>query len=225
MDILVAEDEAAIREVEVAYLNKAGYHTLQAVNGQEALDVFRQKGADLVVIDINMPIVDGLTVCKKIREIATVPIIIVTAKDGDEDELQGLAAGADDYIKKPFNPNVLIARAQNLLRRHGHARIVRGELVIDPASVHVTKHGKAITLTTTQFNILLALASQPGIVLTRTQLIEQVYEDAIGHDIYDRTIDAHIKSIRKAIETNPMQPHYIQTVIGRGYRFGGISGA
>lgn len=220
MEILVAEDEAAIREVEVAYLNKAGFSVTEATNGLEAFDAFEARGADLAIVDINMPLMDGLEVCRRIRAVSTIPIVIVTAKDGDDDELKGLEAGADDYVKKPFNPNVLLARVQNLLKRHSHGRITRGDLEIDAQAMQVTKQGRVVPLTTTQFNILLALAAQPGVVFTRSQLIDRVYDDPSGHDIYDRTIDAHIKSIRKAIEDDAANPTYIQTVIGRGYRFG-----
>ena len=219
MEILVVEDEPAIREVEVVYLNKAGYSTIEATNGQAAIDVFREHGADLAIVDINLPLLDGLEVCRRIRQVSAIPIIIVTAKDGDDDELRGLQAGADDYIKKPFNPNVLVARVQTLLRRHGHKRLVFGDLVIDPQQMIVMKYGERRVLTTTQFKLLLALASQPNMVFTRDQLIGQVYSDPASHDIYDRTIDAHIKSVRKAIEDDPAHPQYVQTVIGRGYRF------
>ena len=215
----MAEDESAIREVEIAYLNKAGYNAIETVNGHQAVDVFRQHNISLAVIDINMPLMDGLEVCRCIREMSTIPIIIVTAKNGDDDELRGFDAGADDYVKKPFNPNVLVARVQSLLRRRGHSPIVSGDLVIDPMTMTVRKDGTTVLLTTTQFNILLALASQPGVVLNRKQLIDTVYSDPVGHDIYDRTIDAHIKSIRRAIEDDSPGSHYIQTVIGSGYRF------
>jgi DNA-binding response OmpR family regulator len=221
MEILVVEDEPAIREVEIAYLNKAGYSTTEVTNGQEAVDAFHKRGADLAIVDINLPLLNGLEVCRRIRDVSTIPIIIVTARDGDDDEVKGLEAGADDYVKKPFNPNVLVARVQALLRRYGHRRIVCGELVVDPEQMSVTKGGEPIALTTTQFNVLVALASRPDMVLTRDQLIEQVYSDPAGHAIYDRTIDAHIKSIRKLVEDDPAHPHYIQTVIGRGYKFGG----
>lgn len=219
MEILIAEDEAAIREVEAAYLHKAGYQTAEVVNGQEALDNFQKRGADLVLIDINMPVLDGLELCRRIRGVSTVPILIVTAKDGDDDELEGLAAGADDYIRKPFNPSVLVARVNALLRRNGSKRLVYGDLVIDPTQLTVLQKGEAVKLTATQFNILVALASQPNTVLTRDQLIGRVYADPAGHDIYDRTIDAHIKSIRKAIEADANAPQLIQTVIGQGYKF------
>lgn len=219
MRILLIEDEPAIREAEAAYIRHAGHEPVEAGDGQTAMDLFDVGSFDLAIIDINIPKQDGLAVCRYIRQRSAMPIIIVTAKDGDDDELRGLEAGADDYVKKPFNPNVLMARVQNLLKRNGRGRVAVGDLVMDPAAMAVTKRGKQIAMTVTQFNILLALASHPGVVLTRSQLIDAVYDDPAGHDIYDRTIDAHIKSIRKLIEDDPARPQYIQTVIGRGYCF------
>jgi DNA-binding response OmpR family regulator len=221
MNILVVEDEDAIREAEVAYIRRAGYSTIEACDGERALVLSRQNTIHLAIIDVNIPSLDGLEVCRRIRQLSTMPIIMVTAKDGDNDELRGLEVGADDYIKKPFNPNILMARVQNLLRRHGNGSVKIGSLIIDPGTMIVTKDGNALTLTTTQFNMLFALISRPGIVLTRDQLIDIVYSDPFGHAIYDRTIDAHIKSIRKLIEDDPAHPLYIQTVIGSGYRFRG----
>jgi DNA-binding response OmpR family regulator len=219
MRILVAEDELPIREAEAAYLRRAGHEPVEVGNGQEAIDVFDRGGLDLAIVDINIPGKDGLVVCRYIREHSTIPVIIVTAKNGDDDELKGLAAGADDYVKKPFNPNVLMARVQNLLRRHGHGQISEGDLIIDPVTMTVRKRGMNVSLTVTQFNVLHALAIRPGVVCTRAQLIDAVYDDPMGHDIYDRTIDAHIKSIRKLIEDDPVHPRYIHTIIGRGYYF------
>lgn len=217
MRVLLVEDEPVIREAEAAYIRRAGYEAVEASDGQTALALFNLGGLDLAIIDINLPMQDGLSVCRYIRGRSMLPIIIVTAKDGDDDELKGLEAGADDYIKKPFNPNILIARMQNLLKRHGHGQVVVGDICIDPATMTVTKRGERVGMTVTQFNILQALASHPGVVLTRSQLLDAVYDDPAGHDIYDRTIDAHIKSIRKLIEDDPTEPRLIQTVIGRGY--------
>jgi len=219
MRILVVEDEPSIREAQAAYLRHAGYEPVEAGDGQAAIALFDRGGLDLAIVDINIPKQDGLAVCRHIRERSTMPVIIVTAKDSDDDELKGLEAGADDYVKKPFNPNILIARVQNLLKRNGRSRVAVGDLVVDPATMAVAKRGQPISMTVTQFNMLLALASHPGVVLTRAQLIDAVYDDPAGHDIYDRTIDAHIKSIRKLIEDDAAQPKYIQTVIGRGYCF------
>jgi two-component system alkaline phosphatase synthesis response regulator PhoP len=220
MEVLVIEDEAPIREFEVTYLRDAGYETIEAADGQVAIELFEEHKPDLAIIDINLPKVSGLDVCKAIRATSTMPILIVTARDSDEDEVKGLAMGADDYIKKPFNPNVLVARVQALLRRHDMARRRHFKgLVIDPETMSVMKGDKSITLTTTRFNLLLALASHPRMVLSRAQLVNQIYSDPSSHFVYDRTIDAHIKALRQSIETDPKNPQFIETVFGSGYRF------
>lgn len=219
MTIMVVEDEASIREFEVTYLRDAGYGTEEAADGQSAIDIFKSQKIDLAVIDVNLPGVDGFEVCKVIRSVSAVPILIVTARTGDEDEIQGLAAGADDYIKKPFNPNVLVARVQALLRRHTAKQLRFKGLVIVPETMSVIKDGTTITLTTTRFNLLLALASHPGSVLSRMQLVDQIYSDPTSHFVYDRTIDAHVKALRQSIETDSKNPQFIETVIGSGYRF------
>lgn len=219
MRILVVEDEASIREVETAYLTKAGYEISEAANGAEALALVAEAAFDAAVIDLNLPGIDGLEVCRTIRESSILPILIVTARGSDEDEVKGLEMGADDYIKKPFNPNVLVARVQALLRRHATKTLVVNDLVIDPAAMLVTKEGQEVSLTTTRFNLLLTLASQPGVVMSRDQLVDHIYSDPAGHFVYDRTIDAHVKALRKALGDDPHEPHYIETVIGAGYRF------
>jgi DNA-binding response OmpR family regulator len=222
MKVLVIEDEAQIREFEVTYLHDAGYTTVEAADGQTAIELFQQHHPDLAIIDINLPKMNGLEVCKAIRATSAVPILIVTAKGSDEDEVTGLAMGADDYIKKPFNPNILVARVQALLRRHGGTKRLHFKgLTIDPEAMSVTRDGETITLTTTRFNLLLALASHPGAVLSRAQLVDQIYSDPTSHFVYDRTIDAHIKALRQAIERDPKQPQFIETVFGSGYRFAG----
>jgi DNA-binding response OmpR family regulator len=222
MQVLVVEDEAPIREFVVTYLNDAGYETVEAVDGQSAIDLFVKNSIDLAIIDVNLPGISGHDVCKAIRKTSTMPILIVTALNRDEDELEGLSIGADDYITKPFNPKILVARVQTLLRRHHKPKQIRvKDLVIDPKTMSVIKDGATITLTTTRFNLLLALASHPGAVLSRGQLVEQIYSDPSSHFVYDRTIDAHIKSLRQSIETDSKNPQYIQTVVGSGYRFVG----
>jgi len=219
MQVLVIEDEEAIREVEVAYLNKAGYQTIEASDGREGLDAFEPELVDLIIIDLNLPVMNGLEVCQTIRMTSTVPILIVTAMGSDEDEVKGLEIGADDYIKKPFNPNVMIARVRALLRKQGSSRLEFDGLTIVPKSMSVNKGGKPIVLTTTRFNLLFVLASQPNTVLSRSQLVDQIYSDPSSHFVYDRTIDAHIKALRKQIEEDPHNPQIIETVIGYGYRF------
>lgn len=222
MKILVVEDEPSIREFEVTYLRDAGYSTIEAADGRTAVELFEEHKPDLAVIDINLPKMNGLDVCKTVRMTSTMPILIVTAKGSDEDEVAGLAMGADDYIKKPFNPNVLVARVQALLRRHDKAKRLHFKgLVIDPETMSVTRDGKPITLTTTRFNLLLALASYPRVVLSRAQLVDRIYSDPSSHFVYDRTIDAHVKAVRQSIEADPKNPQFIETVVGSGYRFAG----
>jgi two-component system alkaline phosphatase synthesis response regulator PhoP len=224
MVVLVIEDEASIREFEVTYLRDAGYQTIEAADGQTAVELFEKHAPDLAIIDINLPKMSGLDVCKAIRAASTMPILIVTARDSDEDEVEGLAMGADDYIKKPFNPNVLVARVQALLRRHDETKRLHFKgLVIEPETMSVKRGGTSITLTTTRFNLLLALASHPKVVLSRAQLVDQIYSDPSSHFVYDRTIDAHIKALRQAIEPDPKNPQFIETVFGSGYRFIGES--
>lgn len=220
MKILVVEDEASIREFEVTYLRDAGYQTIEAADGVTAVELFKTQQPDLVVLDINLPGMSGLEVCGAIRAASTTPILMVTARDSDEDEVAGLSMGADDYIKKPFNPNVLVARVQALLRRNETSKRLQFKgLTIDPETMSVTRGDTSITLTTTRFNLLLVLASHPRVVLSRAQLVDQIYSDPSSHFVYDRTIDAHIKALRQAIETDPKHPQFIETVVGSGYRF------
>lgn len=220
MTILVVEDEPSIREFEVTYLRAAGFETIEAADGQTAIDIFKQQKIDLAVVDINLPKVDGFEVCKAIRSTSAMPILIVTARASDEDEVAGLSMGADDYIKKPFNPNVLVARVQALLRRHNETKQLNfKDLTINPETMSVVLDDKTIMLTTTRFNLLLALASRPKVVLSRAQLVDQIYNDPGEHFVYDRTIDAHVKALRQAIETDPKNPQFIETVVGSGYRF------
>lgn len=220
MKILVVEDEPSIREFEVTYLRDTGYQTIEAIDGTMAIELFEAHKPDLAIIDINLPKMNGLEVCKAIRSTSTMPILIVTALGSEEDEVTGLAMGADDYIKKPFNPNILVARVKALLRRHDKTKQLHfAGLVIDPETMSVIRNGQAIRLTTTRFNLLLALASHPQAVLSRAQLVDRIYSDPTSHFVYDRTIDAHIKAVRQAIENDPKNPHFIETVVGSGYRF------
>jgi DNA-binding response OmpR family regulator len=220
MKVLVVEDELSIREFEVTYLRDAGYETLEASDGDTALELFYEQAPAAAVIDVNVPGINGLDICKAIRKTSAMPILIVTARSSDEDEITGLAVGADDYLKKPFNPQVLVARVQSLLRRHDRVAELRFKgLTIDPQTMAVIKDGARITLTTTRFNLLLAIASQPQVVMSRAQLVDKIYSDPSSHFVYDRTIDAHIKALRQAIESDPKKPVFIETVIGSGYRF------
>jgi DNA-binding response OmpR family regulator len=218
--ILLVEDEHAIREAEPAYLRSAGHEVTEVADGAAALEQFVAVAPHAVVLDLSLPNVDGVELCRAIRQISTVPILMVTARTSEVDELLGLDVGADDYLKKPFNPRILVARVQALLRRAGHRSFGVGPFRIEPEQMRVLKHGEPITLTTTQFNIFYRMVSHVGAVLSRDQLLDAAHEyDSSRRVVFDRTIDAHIKAIRKRIEDDPSQPRYIQTVIGRGYRF------
>ncbi|MCA9386736.1 response regulator transcription factor [Candidatus Dojkabacteria bacterium] len=219
MKILVVEDEDTIREVEKAYLSRAGFSVDEASDGKSALELFSKNKYDLIVLDLNLPEIDGINVCKEIRKLSQVPVIMVTARVEEIDEIIGLEIGADDYIKKPFSPSVLIARVQSILRRTGHEVIETGGLSIDPERMIIAIKGKEIELTTTQFNILYTLAKRPGKVFTRSEILDYAYDETLPNDVLDRTVDAHVKSIRKAIEPNPKKPKYLLTVIGKGYKF------
>ncbi|MDQ6985983.1 MAG: response regulator transcription factor [Candidatus Dojkabacteria bacterium] len=219
MKILVVEDESTIREVEKAYLKRAGYIVVEAADGEEAISLFKKDKFDLIVLDLNLPKVDGVEVCKKIRESSKVPIIMVTARVEEIDEIIGLEIGADDYLKKPFSPNVLVARVQSLLRRLGSETIEIDDINIDAEKMRVQVNSEEVELTTTQFNILYLLAKNPGKVFTREEILNKAYDDILPNDVLDRTVDAHIKSIRKVIEVDTKNPKYILTVIGRGYKF------
>lgn len=219
MKILIVEDEDSIREVEKAYLQRSGYSVVEAEDGDVALTKFSLEKFDLVVLDLNLPHKDGIEVCKEIRKISKVPVLMVTARVEEIDEIIGLEIGADDYLKKPFSPNILVARVQALLRRTGDQLIEIEKIKINPEKMNIEVNGIKIDLTTTQFNILHLLASSPGKVFTRDQIIERSNGETIPKDVLDRTVDAHIKSIRKLIEQDTKKPKYIQTVIGRGYKF------
>lgn len=216
--ILLIEDEPDAQEAEVAYLKRAGYGVITAATGLAGIKAFESYSIELVVTDINLPDMQGIVVCKHIREMSDVPIIIVTALTSDMDELLGLESGADDYVRKPFNPQLLVARIQTLLKRTGSRAIRRGDVEINPINMLCTKIGQEVRLTTTQFNILYKLMERPGAVLTRRQLISAAKHDDYGDAaVLDRTVDAHIKSIRKSLEDDPAHPVFIKTIIGRGY--------
>ena len=217
-NILIVEDDQGIRKLEKDYLLQNGFNIFEASNGKEALNLFKKQSLDLIILDLNIPVLDGITVCKKIRETSSIPIIMVTAKTKEIDELIGLEVGADDYIKKPFSPRVLVSRVKTILKRPKQIdpQILKyKQLTLNKTSRQIYKNGKPIELTSIQFDILYKLLKIPGKVYTREELM-QIYSNS--NDIYDRTIDAHIKNIRKKIEANPKKPQYILTVRGVGYK-------
>jgi len=224
--ILIVDDEEKIVEVIKSYLQKEDFQVYTAYNGKQALELYNDISPDLVILDLMLPDICGEDVCRQIRNIADTPIIMLTAKVEEVDILNGLNIGADDYVIKPFSPKQLIARINAVLRRTvGKASTEdllifnNGELVINQESHVIKKMGKYVNLTPVEYEILLRLAKYPKKIFTRDELIAFVLgEDYEG---YDRTIDIHIKNLRQKLEKNSREPHYILTVYGVGYRFGG----
>ncbi|MCE5208589.1 MAG: response regulator transcription factor [Chloroflexi bacterium] len=220
--ILVVDDEPQIVKVLKAYLEKAGYKVLTAYEGNSALAVFQSEKPDFVILDLNLPGMDGLDLCKSIRRDSNVPILMLTARVEEADRLIGLELGADDYVIKPFSPREVVARVRTIFRRTitetpKPDTIKAGNLVIDVQQHTVHLANRPIDLTPTEFDILVTLASQPKRVLSRMQIMEQAQGTAF--EGYERTIDAHIKNIRIKMEPNPKKPVYIKTVFGLGYKF------
>ena len=220
--ILVVDDEPKIIQLTQDYLENAGFSVISAGDGERALAVIQAEKPDLVVLDLGLPGMDGLDVCRSIRKTSNLPIIMLTARDEETDKLVGLELGADDYITKPFSPKELVARVRSVLRRservqEGREVIRVGDVTLDLPRMQVTVGDEEIELTATEFQLLQALASQPGRIFTRSQLLNSVHGVAI--ESYERAIDAHIKNIRRKLEPIPHEPRYIQTVYGVGYRF------
>jgi len=224
--ILLADDEQAIQTLLSYPLRKDGYEVVRASDGREALARFGEQPFDLVVLDVMMPRMDGLEVCRKLRARSSVPIIMLTAKAEEIDKVLGLELGADDYITKPFSMREFRSRVKAALRRAGmsqpgeggeDATVATHELRIDPDKRAVEVRGAPITLTFVEFEILLALARSPGRVFSRDMLLTRIWGDAAYRD--PRTIDVHIRHLREKLETDPKEPEYLFTVRGVGYRF------
>lgn len=224
--ILIVDDEKSIIELLTMSLEREGFEVFSASNGEKAIELTSSKNPDLIVLDIMLPDIDGFEICKKLREVVNIPIIMLTARTEDVDKVVGLEIGADDYITKPFNPRVLIARIKAVLRRtkekpkestgDAQAVIKAGDLKIDCSRYLVTRSGKQIKLTPKEFAILSLLAKKPDQIFTRQVILEQVW----GYDYYgdSRTVDVHLQRLRKKIEKNPAKPKIIETVRGVGYR-------
>ena len=220
--ILVVDDEPKIVKQARDYLENAGYNVLTAGDGVTALAIARRERPDLIVLDLNLPGMDGLDVCRALRRASDVPIIMLTARVDETDRLIGLELGADDYITKPFSPRELVARVRVVLRRvQGNVRqpgILRaGDLEIDLDGHRVQRGGETLPLTRAEFNMLAILAGQPGQTFSRAQLISHLH--GVVYDGYDRSIDSHLKNLRRKLEANPAEPRYILTVYGIGYKF------
>jgi two-component system alkaline phosphatase synthesis response regulator PhoP len=222
--VLVVDDEVKILRLARDYLEHAGFTMLTAETGTDALAVARQARPDLIVLDLGLPDLDGLDVARALRKESNVPIIMLTARGDESDKLVGLELGADDYLTKPFSPKELVARVRAVLRRTENAmsspgpEIIRtGDLTLDLPRMRATLSQQPIELTPTEFELLAALASQPGRIFTRAQLLDAAH--GVAFESYERAIDAHIKNIRRKLEPNPREPRYILTVYGVGYKF------
>jgi two-component system alkaline phosphatase synthesis response regulator PhoP len=220
--ILIIEDEPELVKVLSSYLENAGFSVLTAYRGDTGLSTWEHKRPDLVILDLNLPGMDGLDVAREIRHRSDTPIIMLTARVEEADQLIGLELGADDYIPKPFSPRIVVAKVRALLRRTStqaiSSQILRAaDLEIDSDAHTVTRSGESINLTPTEFNLLVTLAEQPGRTFSRLQLLEA--SQGTTYEGYERTIDAHIKNLRSKIEHDPKNPSYIETVFGIGYRF------
>ncbi|HXX61405.1 MAG TPA: response regulator transcription factor [Candidatus Sulfotelmatobacter sp.] len=220
--ILVVDDEPRIAQLARDYLEHAGFAVLTAGDGQAAVATAHARRPDLVVLDLGLPGMDGLDVARTLRrESSDVPIIMLTARDDELDRILGLELGADDYVTKPFSPRELVARVRAVLRRAERAQapadlIIVGDLVMDVARMRVEVAGRPVDLTATEFQLLAALARQPGRIFTRAQLLDAVH--GVAFESYERAIDTHIKNLRRKLEPEPRQPRYILTVYGVGYR-------
>jgi DNA-binding response OmpR family regulator len=223
--ILLVDDEQAVQKLLSYPLRKEGYDVVAAHDGREALDRFAEQRFDLVVLDIMLPNLDGIEVCRRLRSRSQVPIIMLTAKDDEIDKILGLEMGADDYITKPFSVREFRSRVKAALRRTemlrsrpaGGEPIVAGELRIDFERRQVSVADRPVRLTYVEFEVLAALATSPGRVHTREMLLEQVWGDSGYRD--PRTIDVHIRHLREKLERDPKDPEYLFTVRGVGYRF------
>jgi two-component system alkaline phosphatase synthesis response regulator PhoP len=220
--ILIIEDEIELAKVLRSYLEQAGFTVFTAQRGDSGLANWEQKHPDLVLLDLNLPGMDGLDVAREIRRKSTTPIIMLTARVEETDQLIGLELGADDYIPKPFSPRIVVARVRALLRRSeispSAANILRiADLEIDLDGHTVQRAGGPIELTPTEFSLLATLAGQPGRAFSRLQLLET--SQGVAYEGYERTVDAHIKNLRAKLEPDPRNPRYIETVFGIGYRF------
>jgi DNA-binding response OmpR family regulator len=220
--VLIADDEQPILDTLSAYLRQDGLDVFAVRNGRDAVYTFRHEKPDLVILDVMMPEMDGWTAARLIRKESDVPLLFLTARDDEADQLVGLEIGADEYVTKPFSPRVVTARVRALLRRTygdlaGAAVVWRtGDLEVHAETRLVTMRGARIDLTPSEFGILQALIARPGRVFTRMELLDQLQGEAYA--AYERTVDVHVKNLRAKIETDPHDPHYIETVYGVGYR-------
>jgi two-component system alkaline phosphatase synthesis response regulator PhoP len=223
--VLVVDDEPNIVGLVRSYLEQEGFRVLAADDGATALDLVRAEQPEVVVLDVMLPVLDGVEVCRRLRAFSDAYVVMLTARAAEVDRIVGLAVGADDYVTKPFSPRELVARVKAMLRRPrtgggptaAPPALRFGDLVVDEARHEATRSGRVVPLTHREFALLAALASQPGRVFTRDQLLERVWGDAYYDD---HVVDVHVGNLRKKIEDDAGAPRFVETVRGVGYRFG-----
>ncbi len=220
--IMVVDDEKHLVSLVESYLNQEGYRVVTAYNGREALAVARKEDPDLIILDIMMPEMDGHEFIEKFRHDRSTPIILLTARVEEEEQVIGLELGADDYVTKPFRPRELMARVRAVLRRAGQteppAKVLKvADITLDRDSRSVQVNQRFVDLTPSEFDLLAALMTSPGRVFSRLDLLDII--QGIRYEGYQRTIDLHIKNLRAKIESDPRMPRYIETIYGVGYRF------
>jgi DNA-binding response OmpR family regulator len=219
--VLIVEDDNKTASLISLYLKREGYETDVASDGLEALKLVQRKEPAVVILDLMLPVLDGLEVCRRIREFSDVPILMLTARGEEFDRVLGLTIGADDYVVKPFSPRELVARVKALLRRTGVSVRDRsgtfkvGDLVLDTHKHELTVDNRRIVLTPSEFKLLRLLMNAPGRLFTREQLLDALYP--LGEQVIDRVIDVHIGKLRQKLEQDPSNPRYILTVRGYGY--------
>ncbi len=221
--ILIVEDDPNTSTLVAMYLEREGFSTIAAFDGEQALEMIRLRNPGFVILDVMLPKVDGWEICRQLRRVSDVPVLMLTAREEEIDRILGLSLGADDYVVKPFSPRELVERVKAILRRSQPRAVdenrvlVHGELILDPVKYTVTLHGKHLNLTTLEFKLLRVLMSSPGQVFSRDALLGRLYEH--GETVVDRVIDVHVGKIRQKIEVDPARPRSILTVRGFGYRF------
>jgi DNA-binding response OmpR family regulator len=228
MKILLVDDEKRILEVLEAYLEREGYEIHCADNGIDALKKAKTINPDLIILDLMLPDISGEEVCRLVRKESDVPILMLTAKSAEDDRINGIVMGADDYLTKPFSPREVVVRVQAILRRVKKTEKVERiefnnkHLAIDLCKKEVTVKGQDVILTPIEYKLLTNMALNPGRVYSRLDLLEKIQDEGMYYEGYERSVDTHIKNLRKKIELDSRQPAFILTVFGMGYKFGGV---
>jgi len=221
-DVLVVDDDHTVREVVVSYLRAGGHRVVDVADGESALVAMRSRPADLVVLDLMLPGISGLEVCRRLREATDVPVIMLTALGAETDRIMGLGLGADDYVTKPFSPRELVLRVDSVLRRAGQhadpgvAVLQDGDLVIDSAQHLATRAGERLALTVREFDLLRFLVANPGVAWSRDDLLRDVWGWTFGDQ---STVTVHVRRLREKVEDDPTRPARLVTVWGVGYRW------